>query len=300
MPDPVYDQRLRPPTKGDVSRGGDHHGVRAYPHRVPTASFTALLILAALNALTMRTAYAQPLPDLILTGFHVPASVCIDPTNGDLYVVDSSWNRVLRYGAVPDPPSLPALLAVFGQANFSEHLAGSGPAGLAAPMSASVDAQGSLFVADALNSRVLRWTRAASASSGSAADAVLGQPDFNSTQPGIGQSDLNGPTNVWADMASPGAVWVADSSNSRVLRFTLPAADLNATVAGILADAVLGQPNFDTDSVLTPTPATLTQASGLGGNIAGDLVVGEGSYRATVSLFPHFRPQSRSVVIPID
>jgi streptogramin lyase len=74
-----------------------------------------------------------------------------------------------------------------------------------------------------------------------AAVSVIGQPDFSSNNPGTTATTLSFPAGVAVDPTS-GKVFVVDSYNSRVLRYSSAAAKLN----GQAAEAVLGQPNFTT------------------------------------------------------
>ncbi|PKK88115.1 MAG: hypothetical protein CVV64_20220, partial [Candidatus Wallbacteria bacterium HGW-Wallbacteria-1] len=102
---------------------------------------------------------------------------------------------------------------------------------------------GKLFVADAGNNRVLRFSSAAAMASGADAEGVLGQADFTSgiNNRGTGAASANtlyNPVGICID--SQGSLYVADSSNHRILRFD------NASSApnGADAEGVLGQMNF--------------------------------------------------------
>ena len=85
-----------------------------------------------------------------------------------------------------------------------------------------------------------------------AAANVIGQPDFTSNtnnNGGISASSLANPNSVAVDPTS-GKLFVADSSNHRVLRYSSAA----AMTQGRAAEAVFGQPDFASN-----TPA-LTQS----------------------------------------
>ena len=72
---------------------------------------------------------------------------------------------------------------------------------------------------------------------GSAADLVIGQPDFYSTKVNaVSASSLNGPVGVTVDSA--GNLYVADTGNLRVLEYDSPFTN------GKTADRVFGQPDF--------------------------------------------------------
>ncbi len=81
-------------------------------------------------------------------------------------------------------------------------------------------ATGELFVCDEANNRVLRFSSAAAATSGAAAEAVFGQPDLTTATAntgGLSATSLSDPVGIFVD--SNGALWVADAGNNRVLRF---------------------------------------------------------------------------------
>ena len=95
-----------------------------------------------------------------------------------------------------------------------------------------------VFVCDIAKHRVLRFASAESLQNGGAAEAVLGQPDFQSTGSGLSATRLNAPRGLAVSIA--GQLYVADADNNRVLRF-----DHAATIAsGSPADGVLGQVDF--------------------------------------------------------
>jgi sugar lactone lactonase YvrE len=79
-----------------------------------------------------------------------------------------------------------------------------------------------------------------------AANLVLGQPNFTSGNLSVTAAGIGHPFGVAVDPTT-GKVFVADSSNSRVLRF----AGGTALVNGAAAEAVLGQPNFTSNNLAT-------------------------------------------------
>jgi hypothetical protein len=101
-----------------------------------------------------------------------------------------------------------------------------------------------LAVADYANNRILIWNSLPA--DGAPADVVVGQPDGTSTAPnngGISSSSLYSPQGVrlWG-----GKLFVADSSNNRVLIWnSIPTSD------GTPADVVLGQPNMSANTATT-------------------------------------------------
>jgi hypothetical protein len=106
-----------------------------------------------------------------------------------------------------------------------------------------------LFVADSKLNRVLIWNAIPTADY-PAADRVLGQSSFTSTDAGDGAGSLATPASVWSNGT---VVIVADAGNHRVLIWrTFPTANDQP------ADVVLGQPAFG--QIVTP-PASPTAAS---------------------------------------
>ncbi|KPA14575.1 hypothetical protein MHK_005218, partial [Candidatus Magnetomorum sp. HK-1] len=173
-----------------------------------------------------------------------PAHVVVDPTSGKVFVSELDNNRILRFSAAASLVNGSAAEAVFGQANFVSGQANRGGSvsanTLNSPTGINVDSFGSLWVADYLNNRVLRFDNASSKTTGANADAVLGQSNFNSNSNGTTQNSMNRPIGVWVDFA--GNLWVDDYLNNRILRFNDAARKSN----GANADAVLGQTNYTT------------------------------------------------------
>ena len=102
------------------------------------------------------------------------SGIAIDHTNGKMYVADEDNHRVLRY-AYPITSNQPAAEVVFGQPNFTSSTDATTQAGMGFPAGVAVDANGTLWVADSENSRVLRFDNAHTINSnGPNADGVLG------------------------------------------------------------------------------------------------------------------------------
>ncbi len=167
-----------------------------------------------------------------------PTSVAVDPTTHKVFVADQYNHRVLRFKSLYALTNGANAEAVLGQPNFTSHNPHATRSGMDYPWGVFVDSAGRLWVADELNSRVLRFDHASTKSNGANADRVLGQPDFNS---GVGHTTRNGmnaPDGVFMDAG--GRLWVSECDNSRVLRFN------NAASLSYAANAsgVLGQADF--------------------------------------------------------
>jgi len=130
-----------------------------------------------------------------------------------------------------------------------------------------------LYVADTYNNRILGFKDFRSLAAGAKADLVLGQPDFSSGLCNI-TNNVNAPTA--ATLCRPtglvvdanGDLYVADSGNSRVLRFPAPFAHQGTLQQ---ADLVLGQHQF-TFSITDPSNSTMSAPYGLAIASSGLLV----------------------------
>lgn len=153
---------------------------------------------------------------------------------------------------------------MLGQATFTSRDPNTTQSGTSSPSGVAVDASGRLWVADEFNHRVLRFDNAAAKANGANADGVLGQPDFTSAAHATTQNGMYDPLGVAVD--SSGRLWVADSSNIRILRFDNAAVKAN----GGNADGVLGEPDFISTAYLTtrsgmayPIDVTVDTSGGL-------------------------------------
>jgi hypothetical protein len=147
-----------------------------------------------------------------------PGGVWTDGTR--LMVADTDNHRVLLWNTFPTTNGQPADV-VLGQPGFTSRVAATSAQGLNAPYIVNSTGQ-QLFVADTGNHRVLVWN-ALSPASGTAADVVLGQPDFTSSNrgdpaPGATPSarSLYQPAGV---LLAPPYLLVSDSGNNRALLF---------------------------------------------------------------------------------
>jgi sugar lactone lactonase YvrE len=178
------------------------------------------------------------------SGLNNPSAVVVDAVSLKVFVADENNNRVLRYASATALASGAAAEVVLGQANFVSSVALAPPTAqsMIAPSGLFLDPQGRLWVADNGNNRVLMFAGAVAAVSGAAADRVYGQATFTTSSSATTDAAMDNPVGVWIDGAD--RLWVADSSNNRVLRFDT----ITSKLSGAAANGVLGQPNFTTSS----------------------------------------------------
>lgn len=159
----------------------------------------------------------------------LPQALAVDSIGG-LYVADETNTRVLYY-----PPESTYASRVYGQPNFNSSIYNNG--GISAnslcyPQGLSLDSSDGLYIADTCNDRVLYYPP-----NTTTATKVYGRSTFN----GSGGSAFARPVGVKAD--NMGGVYIADTSNSRVLYYS----------AGMTTpNRIYGQPEF----TLFPNPNT--------------------------------------------
>ncbi|MFH1723767.1 MAG: PKD domain-containing protein [Elusimicrobiota bacterium] len=199
-----------------------------------------------------------------------PHGLAVD-ASGNLWVADYRNHRVVRFS----PPFTTGMTAdlVLGQANFTDPGSGAGRNRMRYPTGVSFDATGNLFVADTENHRVLMFSPPFQ--NGMDATAILGQTG----SPGTAANTLNLPQDVEAD--GLGNVWVADTENFRVLRFTPPFQD------GMSADLVLGNPDFVTRDYGT-SQTSMRYPNGLAVDPAGNVYVSNMYYHLIAIFAPPF------------
>jgi uncharacterized protein (TIGR03437 family) len=192
---------------------------------------------------------------------NLPRALAFDPS-GNLWVADSGNNRVVRFAAGILNSSVPpaADIAVGQRDLFTATLNQGSPLsanGLDSPSGVAFDAQGSLYVSDTNNSRVLRYPGPFSAGIHNAvATAVWGQQNFASrgvpTQ--ASSTTIPIPQGLWVD--NTGNLYVADTRYNRVLVFpTSPG-------VGATAKSILGQTDFAATGA-NPGTAPLASLNGL-------------------------------------
>lgn len=185
------------------------------------------------------------------------ASAVIIDTNSKpqhLYIADTLNNRVLGFRDFRTLTQGQKADLVIGQQDFSKNVVNypTGKAaepserGLNGPRGLALDSDGNLYVADANNSRVLRFPQpfASGITALQNADLVLGQAGFFSSVTDATQRTMGAPVSLaftkdGADSAkSTGWLVVADAGHDRVLMFPKP------FTSGMNASHVLGASDF--------------------------------------------------------
>ncbi len=252
-------------------------------------------------------------------GFHI-GGVHVD-NQGRVYGFDSGNNRILGWDSYAQD-KLPNL--VIGQPDFVSGSANGDNTKYLNPTASTLallpypiansplegpregqmatDSEGNLFVLDADNNRVLKYNQPFATDT--VADEVWGQPDMNSRKAGCGVNgravdaasicteagtQFNGMsqqvymTGVVID--ATGNLWVTDTGNHRVLRFSNSGGTISKT-----ADLVLGQADFSTRLARSGTATDLNQMlkpNSLAFDTNGDLYVMEGEWKdqSRISVF---------------
>jgi sugar lactone lactonase YvrE len=237
-----------------------------YP-QVPLSDFMPANGVLGTTDFVTNTNYAAP----STTTLAEPFCVAVDPTTGKLFVADRDNRRVMRWSSANALIDGSPAEVVFGQPDFVTRTANTGGISAATmnnPNSVYVDANGTLWVADRDNHRVLRFNNASSKLTGANADGVLGQPNFTSNTAGTTAGLLSAPTSVFVD--GSGNLWVADKDNNRVMRFNNASGKPN----GANADGVLGQLDFVTSTSGT-TAAKFDAPWGVYVDVSGKLWVAD-------------------------
>jgi hypothetical protein len=204
------------------------------------------------------------------TGLWEPAGLTFNAA-GDLFVADAENSRVLEY--LPPFTTGMAASLVLGQAVYTTRTPATGPAGLDLPTGLAFTAAGDLLVADRGNNRIVEYVPPFT--NGMAASLVLGQSSFLGSTPATTAVNLSFPDGL--AIGAGGALFVADTGNSRVLEFVPPFA------SGMAASLVLGEKNFTlTGEAL---PYGMTAPWGVTFDRSGDLWVADAGTPNRVSEF---------------
>lgn len=165
-----------------------------------------------------------------------------------LYVADTLNNRVLGFRDVRSVTlGRPADL-VIGQVSLTRTTINSpdgnqnipNQTGLFLPHAVAVDANGDLYIADTLNSRVVRYPRPFDNLQNLRPNLVLGQSSFTAKIQDASPRNMSAPIGLAFTVG--GNLVVSDNAHNRVLLFNRPAG--GDFTNGQAAAAVFGQPDF--------------------------------------------------------
>jgi sugar lactone lactonase YvrE len=210
------------------------------------------------------------------TSLWEPQGIAID-AHGDVWVADSTNNRVLEY-VPPFTSGMPASL-VLGQLLYTTRAAGTSATAFTHPTGLAFNSQGDLFVADSLNNRVLEFVPSSSGfTPDMPATYVLGQTSFASSSTAVTDTNLSDPTAV--AVGPGGNLWVADTGNKRALEFLAPIS------TGKAASIVLGQTGFTTST--QGLPLGLYSPQGVAVDPQGDVWVSDRELNRTTEYLPPY------------
>lgn len=147
-----------------------------------------------------------------------PSGVAVDAA-GRLWVADQTNRRILRFDDAATLGNGAAADGVLGQPDFTSKNIGISAQEFDRPTGPVFDAEGTLYLADFFNNRVLYFKTPDAKANGAAADGIIGQPDFVSNTAGTTNRRLRTPYSGLAFDAAD-ALWLSDSDNNRVLRFS--------------------------------------------------------------------------------
>jgi len=258
-----------------VSDGG---GSRVLEYKQPIADGMAASLVIGQSTLTANVQSTAS------TGLSFPHGIVFDK-GGDLWVADSSNNRVLEF--VPPFSNGMSANVVLGQAGFGTNLCAHSSSNLCYPTDLVFDGSGNLWVVDCNNNRVLEYLPPFK--TGQAATLVIGQVDFNSNSLASGATGLNYPWGIATDTA--GNVWVSDGLNWRVLRFSPPFS------SGQAANLILGFPDFTT-TTNNNSQSSLSNPRGIAFDDNGSVyVASDGSSRVMMFVPPFTSGMVATIVI---
>lgn len=205
----------------------------------------------------------------------------------ELFISDSGNNRVI---VMPQSGSaFGAATRVLGQDNMNQsspNLIEGKEFNFTSDAAMALDTSGStphLWVSDPSNHRVLGFRDARQLTPSSVADIVIGQPNGHTALCNYPSGSANTPTQT--SLCGPlgiavdgsGNLYVADSGNSRVLRFPNPWTWYAGNTGMEPADLVLGQSSFTT-SVAQPSASTMGSPYGVAFSGTSGLVVSDNLY----------------------
>jgi sugar lactone lactonase YvrE len=187
------------------------------------------------NGAEATTVLGQPDFDTVSPGTSAvkmqnPAGLAIDGA-GRLWVTEENNHRILRFDNAASLGNGAAANGVLGQTDFTSSTFGLSATAVSSPSDIAIDSNGTIYLADHSNGRVLIHKNPAAKGNGAAADGVIGQADFTTKNTLPTERHLAG---VYSGMAfdPAGHLWVGDYDNHRVLRFLSDRSAASAVLVG--------------------------------------------------------------------
>ena len=185
-----------------------------------------------------------------------PAALAVD-AEGNLWVADQGNGRVLRF---PKPSfdgggaRQPDADLVIGQLNFTSKAADPTVRTMSAPTGLAFDPNGNLLVSDSTHNRVLYFTKPFS--NGMSASGLIGQPSYNTTDPGDQANRFRSPVHIATDTSA--RIYVADSGNRRISIFgRIGSSGADPSAVLLLTDAT-----YPGDRLVNPVGVFVSPRSG--------------------------------------
>jgi|GEM_PF-682890 len=224
-----------------------------------------------------------------VSGSSMSAPSSVTKCGDKLVVADTANHRVLIWNAMPTASGQSAD-KVLGQLNMTLALANRGnlaPDGgtLSSPYGVvcyEVGTAKMLFVSDSGNHRVLVWNSLDSLQNGQVANQVLGQATaFVGTKNRTdtvtpAQNSMRQPTGL---AISGTKLFIADTSNNRVIAYDLPTVDTNLSMESATASLVLGQLNYSSSA---SAATTMYAPEGIAANSSSLLVADRAQNRILI------------------
>jgi sugar lactone lactonase YvrE len=206
-----------------------------------------------------QTDFVASGPALSQSGLSMPSGISFD-SSGNVWVADSGNSRALEFQQ-PFSTGMGASFVV-GQRNYTTSGYSVTPSSLS-PWAIAFDKPGNLWATDT-NNRILEFQPPFSG--WATASLVMGQSDFTKHFLPTNPQGMSSPRTTVFDSA--GNLWVADSGDSRVLRFGPPFAN------GMNASLALGTPNLWV-ALPTTSKVGLWSPEGLALDMSGNLWVAD-------------------------
>lgn len=254
-----------------------------------------------------RYVHWEPSP----SSFRNPSSAVF--AGNEIWVADTDNNRVIAFPNFLEAGDTAPAHKLLGQLAFEfrapnliegkEFSSGSLTSSISLGPAAVVDRSSDpprLYVADTGNNRILGWSDARKVQGGDFADIQIGQVDFTRALVNSPHSDPANPTKTGLFLPSvvavdaEGNLWVADTANSRVLRFPKPFENMDGER---MPDLVIGAETYDAPPTYTPSASTLGFPTGIAFSLDGRLYVSDVLFNRVLRFDPPFTSGMAATVV---